>query len=84
VFEKTLFIAKWRKTIYAKGGEFVQGEILFGQKKAFEKGGESFKLKNAFEKFHSYTFGQMQMILKNFIKKDLQNSIKWCKCGMNF
>jgi hypothetical protein len=82
--EKTLLTAKRRNNIHGKGGEPIQGGFYLDKGKAFEKGGESFKLKNAFEKLYSYTLGQLQKNLKRFFQTDLQKQAKWCKCGPNF
>jgi hypothetical protein len=43
--------AKRRKTIYAKGGNSFKGSFYLTKGKAFEKGGESFKLRNVFENY---------------------------------
>jgi hypothetical protein len=43
--------------------------------KAFEKGGESFKLENAFKIFYSYTLGKLQMNLKRFYQKICKNKL---------
>jgi hypothetical protein len=49
--EKTLLTAKRRKTIYAKGGELIQGIFYLAKGKAFKKRGENLSnLKNIFEK----------------------------------
>jgi hypothetical protein len=63
-----------------RGGSLLKG-VLFGQRRAFETGGEKFKSWKCFAKFLFTTFDYLQ---KNF-EKDLQNSLQkqnsWCKRG---
>jgi hypothetical protein len=75
-FIKTFYLPNWYYwTIYTKGENFFQVELLFGQRKSIWKGGESFKLENAFEKFYYYTLGQLQMNLKRFYQKICKNKL---------
>jgi hypothetical protein len=47
-FAKTLLIAKRRKLFYTNGENFFRGSFLkMANGKAFEKGGESYNLKNS-------------------------------------
>jgi hypothetical protein len=45
---------------------------------------ESFKLRNAFENFHSYTLGQLQMNLKRFYQKICKNELSGAYVVQNF
>jgi hypothetical protein len=77
--------AKRGKTIYAKGEKGFQAKLLFGQRKnTFEKGGESFKLENAFEKFYYYTLDQLQKNLKNHFQKFCKNKLNSANVAQNF
>jgi hypothetical protein len=67
---------------YQKGENLFRGSFYLAKGKAFEKGGESFKLKMSLET-SICTLGQMQMDLKRF-PKDLQKQAKWCICGPKF
>jgi hypothetical protein len=51
-----------------KGRRFSDGTFIWPKEKTFEKGGESFKLENAFEKFYYYTLGQLQKNLKRLFQ----------------
>jgi hypothetical protein len=84
VFAKTLLRAKSRKTIYAIGENFFRGNFYLTKGKAFEKGGEYFKLENAFQKFYYYILGQLQMNLKRFYQKSCNNKLSGANMVHNF
>jgi hypothetical protein len=54
------------------------------KRKAFEKGGESFKLENAFEKLYSYILGQLKMNLKRFYQNICKNKLSGENMVQNF
>jgi hypothetical protein len=83
-FAKTLLTTKRRETIYAKGENIFRRSFYLANRKTFEKGGESFKLENAFEKFYSYTLGQLQKSLKRLFQNICKNKLSGANVVQNF
>jgi hypothetical protein len=63
-----------QKNYLCQRGELIPGELLFGQRKVFEKGGESFKLKKASENSILSPYANCKCILKDFIKRFAKTS----------
>jgi hypothetical protein len=66
-----------------KGRTFSRG-VYLAKGKTFEIGRESFKPENAFEKFYSYTLGQLQMNLKRFYQNICKNKLSGAYVVQNF
>jgi hypothetical protein len=81
LFHKGEEITSIAKTPWQLRGELLQGSIYLAKGKAFETGGEIFKiLKMLFKIIFLYHW----LFAKGFEKtfpKDLQKQPKWCKCG---
>jgi hypothetical protein len=67
-----------------KGRTYSEGVFSWPKDKHLKKGENLSNLKNAFEKFYSYTLGQLQMNLKIFYQKICKNKLSGANVFQNW